>query len=585
MEFKMTEASIDGALKIIKENKQAQPFNLMAELEKRMRELEPLLESGLLVEKNMGSLSWIPSIPVSEIGWSTVNTTDQGEIPSEQRVQLQQFLKNIPGDDLKDKIQSLSNFYSNPASLINSTQSSQSQIIAETLAILTFFKTLTTIITHFNAASAGFSFESFLAVLLDGKQVPTNSQTIADLTTADGTPISLKLYKEGQLEVGGSYTDLVSDIVNVEKMQYVSVTKKLSGESFDQSGTLDFYRFDFNLENIFNIISRSSLKSRNNILLPKPFLDSRGGSVEGLPDKKLAEPTPEALESAFMDALEQMIEANQEAISNEIDPEKFNLKNYLDTINYANNDELVNRKPTAKSADRNKLYVTPLINIVKQFLIDPDIGPTATKKTALFGATLRANEIVRQKFARTEREIERQKTMNQVYFWGEDDKERLEASRAFYENADPELKKKCLSISYGYVNTGHFNLTQKMVENIEALAQPTPGQIFPSGQSSVYIGSIEIGTDKIINMVEQAREMINKSIFEIFRDLQSLTQNVSGYFAGGLADNSKAETAIENAESIGEKTAEVAGAGDAPSSPKIGGRTAQKYSGMGGQRE
>ena len=272
-------------------------------------------------------------------------------------------------------------------------------------------------------------------------------------------------------------------------MQYVSVTKKLTGKDFDQSGTLDFYRFNFNLDNIFNIISRSSLKSRNNILLPKPFLDSEGRNTEGLPDKKLAEPSPEVLESAFVEALTQTLEANQEAISAEVDPQKFNVRNYLQTIDYANNDELVNRKPGAKSADRNKLYVTPLTNIVRQFLIDPDIGPVATKETALFKATLRANQIVRQKFARTEREIERQRTMSEIYFWGDDDKQRLETSRAFYEAASPELKKRCLLVSYGYVNTGHFNLTQKMVESIEALAQPTPGELFPSGQSSVYIGS------------------------------------------------------------------------------------------------
>jgi hypothetical protein len=565
MGFTMDEASIDGALKTIKESKE-KPFDLLAELERQMREFIPLTESQLLLEKSLGSLSLVPSVPISEIGWSTVNTTDQGDVPSEARQQLQQFLKNIQGNDLKEKVKTLSDFYANPASIMSSGgRKNQSQVIAETLAILTFFKTLTMVITHFNAASAGFSFESFLAVLLDGKQVPTNSQTIADLTTDDGTPISLKLYKEGQLEVGGSFTDLAIDIAGQEKMQYVSVTKKLAGKDFDQSGTLDFYRFDFNLENIFNIVSRSSLKSRNNILLPKPFLDSQGADTEGLPDKKLAEPSPEVLESAFVDAIKQTIEADQEAISAETDPQKFNLRNYLQTMDYANNDELVNRKPGAKSADRNKLYVTPLTNIVRQFLINPDIGPVATKSTALFIATLRANEIVRQKFARTEREIERQATMNEIYFWSDNIEQLIEASRAFYEAASPELKKRCLMVSYGYVNTGHFNLTQKMVEGIEALAQPTPGQLFPSGQDTVYIGSIEIGTDKVINMVEQAREMINESIFEIFRDLQSLTQNVSGYFAGGLADDSKATTAIENASSIGKKTAEVADSQGAPS--------------------
>lgn len=568
MGFTMDEASIDGALKTIKESKE-KPFDLLAELERQMREFIPLTESQLLLEKSLGSLSLVPSVPISEIGWSTVNTTDQGDVPSEARQQLQQFLKNIQGDDLKEKVKTLSDFYANPASIMSSGgRKNQSQVIAETLAILTFFKTLTMVITHFNAASAGFSFESFLAVLLDGKQVPTNSQTIADLTTDDGTPISLKLYKEGQLEVGGSFTDLTIDIARQEKMQYVSVTKKLAGKDFDQSGTLDFYRFDFNLENIFNIVSRSSLKSRNNILLPKPFLDSQGTDTEGLPDKKLAEPSPEVLESAFVDALQQQFASDPEMITREVDPQKFNFETYLQTIDFANNDELVNRNPNAKSAARNLFYSKALIPLVRQFLINPDVNQNVVKSSELYRATVRANLEVKKKFARTEREIERQATMNEIYFWSENIEQLIEASRAFYEAASPELKKRCLMVSYGYVNTGHFNLTQKMVEGIEALAQPTPGQLFPSGQDTVYIGSIEIGTDKVINMVEQAREMINESIFEIFRDLQSLTQNVSGYFAGGLADDSKATTAIENASSIGEKTAEVASSQPAPSSPR-----------------
>ena len=568
MGFTMDEASIDGALKTIKESKE-KPFDLLAELERQMREFIPLTESQLLLEKSLGSLSLVPSVPISEIGWSTVNTTDQGDVPSEARQQLQQFLKNIQGNDLKEKVKTLSDFYANPASIMSSGgRKNQSQVIAETLAILTFFKTLTMVITHFNAASAGFSFESFLAVLLDGKQVPTNSQTIADLTTDDGTPISLKLYKEGQLEVGGSFTDLTIDIARQEKMQYVSVTKKLAGKDFDQSGTLDFYRFDFNLENIFNIVSRSSLKSRNNILLPKPFLDSQGTDTEGLPDKKLAEPSPEVLESAFVDALQQQFASDPEMITREVDPQKFNFETYLQTIDFANNDELVNRNPNAKSAARNLFYSKALIPLVRQFLINPDVNQNVVKSSELYRATVRANLEVKKKFARTEREIERQATMNEIYFWSENIEQLIEASRAFYEAASPELKKRCLMVSYGYVNTGHFNLTQKMVEGIEALAQPTPGQLFPSGQDTVYIGSIEIGTDKVINMVEQAREMINESIFEIFRDLQSLTQNVSGYFAGGLADDSKATTAIENASSIGEKTAEVASSQPAPSSPR-----------------
>lgn len=68
-------------------------------------------------------------------------------------------------------------------------------------------------ITNFNASSAGFNFEAFLAVLLGGSQIPASgATTIADLTTSDGTPISLKLYNEKTVKAGGSYNDLISDL-------------------------------------------------------------------------------------------------------------------------------------------------------------------------------------------------------------------------------------------------------------------------------------------------------------------------------------------------------------------------------------
>ena len=101
----------------------------------------------------------------------------------------------------------------------------------------------------------GFAFESFLGVLLGGQQVPTGEGTIADLRTADGTPISLKLYAEASVEVGGSWTDLVRDVAK-GLMQYVVVTKTFDkkGGPMDVNGTLDFYRFDFTLDNIMDIM-------------------------------------------------------------------------------------------------------------------------------------------------------------------------------------------------------------------------------------------------------------------------------------------------------------------------------------------
>ena len=65
------------------------------------------------------SYDGVPDIPISEIPWSSVQTAESGaDIPSPQRKQLEQFLDDIGGDDLKDKVEGLAKFYgrSSPAS-------------------------------------------------------------------------------------------------------------------------------------------------------------------------------------------------------------------------------------------------------------------------------------------------------------------------------------------------------------------------------------------------------------------------------------------------------------------------------------
>ena len=111
------------------------------------------------------------------------------------------------------------------------------------ISYLVFYKTLTKVVTNFNAASAGFTFESFLATLMKGTQIPTNSNTIADFTTGENIPISLKLYAEKTLHVEGSFTDLVNDLVEPKynhpdgnAMRYVLCTKRITGEGLKQKG-------------------------------------------------------------------------------------------------------------------------------------------------------------------------------------------------------------------------------------------------------------------------------------------------------------------------------------------------------------
>jgi hypothetical protein len=516
------------------------------------------------VQKTL-TFSDLPEIPISEIGWSSMNTKEGGmDIPSEQRAQLDQFLSNIRGNTLQEKVHSLSEFYSMNDDVIRKIENGKtsSEAIANVISYLTFYKTLTQIITHFNAASAGFSFESFLAVLMGGKQVPTNSQTIADMTDANGKPISLKLYKEGQLEVGGSYTDLVIDLgkdANKNEMEYVCVTKNLSGKEMQQEGVLRFLSFHFNLDNVFNIFANSKQKgSVKLILLPKPFLDSDGESTEGIPSKRIELPSPEELEVEYNDILDSLLATTQDEIEVELG-QPLKVEELRQTLDYANNEDLFGKNPIRGKSSFSKMPAGLASVLLPMFSQNAEITTaTKVKGTRLYAVAYAANEaLVGRHKKGGEAAAERQEALNNLYFYDPNLQGLVERSRAFYEAASPEVKKKCLTASYGYVSTGHFQLRQKMVENVAELAQPTPGDLFNPGQSSVEIGRIEIGASRIEEVLNKVAEVLNENIFDIFNNLKSLTTNIQGYFAGGLSEDEKANAAQESAKNIEKKTGEL----------------------------
>jgi len=541
------ELSLDLLMEMVAEVMKTAPENVLAE------EAPP----------SAMTLNWnsIPNIPISEIGWSAMETKDGVEVPSAERSQLAQFLSGIEkGKDLSAKLEALSNFYKMDESVRASFEGGDmKQNIAKAMSYLVFFKTLTQILTQFNASSAGFSFESFLGVLLGGKQITTGEGTIADLTDETGVPISLKLYKEGNLEVGGSFTDLSRDLRKPEfknTMQYIAVTKNLSGEGMEQQGTLDWYRFNFNLENLYNIIAKSSRESRKNILLPKVFIATNGESIEGVPEKAASLPSAEEMENEFYDILTSIIAENEEII-NQQSGGNFNLEELGQSLDFAKSETLFVGK---KIRGKDNMAVTGLIQSLKgSALRDTELNRDQVKATAIYKAIVKAYGILAGRYKRDEQKVRRQETLNEMYFYdGLSEEELLERSRTFYNAASPELKIRCLEYAYGYISNGHFNLTQGMVQKITILAGDKAAQLFPEGQSQVRIGQLEIGASNIQQVLSGLSGVLNQNIFQIFESLKILTTNIQGYFAGGLSDDSKAKTAITAAEEIETKTADIA---------------------------
>jgi hypothetical protein len=531
----------------------------------------------VLREEQGMTLTWdgIPDIPISEIPWSDVKTVDGGaDIQGPQRVQLMQFLDNIEGDDLEDKVEGLAKFYeADPSALLEKTKDmSAKEKISAALGYLTFFKTLTKIIAHFNASSAGFSFEAFLGVLLGGVQIATGEGTIADLVDQQGVPISLKLYTEGQLKVGGSFTDLVNDLRKYEQMQYVAVTKDLNDEK--TSGTLTFYRFNFTLDNIANILISSGLHNPDLIKLPQAFIDN----PEGFEDIEIpAPPKVEELEKLYHSRVAELgAKANPtippDVLSTALKivglPEDTSLLNKTYGQKFGR-DKLTSMTPSAGSARTRDLayklgvlpeeavesLVTPEGKLKK-----PGVEWARTYKDNILLAAQIYNGVVKAAYDSVVDETNRNIAARQelikrgggVYNRVSGPAGAQESVRK-YNTLSPQLKKKALLLSHGYVNTDKFDITEPRVLTIQAAAGEYAA--LPAGQTEVKLGSIEVGQEKVVTLMEKVSEIIDTSVFEIFEDLKTLTTNIQSYFGNGLQDDKQANAAIDASESIGTKTA------------------------------
>ena len=546
-----------GELKYIKENYYNET-NILDSLFQTINEvLETEKESitnTILREQAEGSfltLESIPDISVTELGWTDVRTVGNQEISGPARNQLLQFTKNIKGTELQEKIASLADFYNNPDS-VNLEGGTPGQKIANALSYLVFYKTLTKVISNFNAASAGFNFEAFLAVLLEGQQIPANTGTIADFTTGDNTPISLKLYSEKSLVVGGSFTDLVGDLINPQFnphdfMQYVVVLKSFEGESqgLDVKGQLKFYRFNFTLDNVANIVLNSMGKSIKCIELPAEFIEQINAGNEEydfnatLPSQENL-PSPEELEVQFIASLTSILQDTMQLEIKEIN-------NLADILNWAKNDELFKpvergeRMVVVRGSSEILSRNPALVNAVKMAFNEK--GYSLGDLSKIRAAVKSANDVVRKGFTAKRMADERATALRAPGVFAD-----AQTSVEFYNQLSPELKKRALLNTKGYLSTLQFDLNRKQVLNIEDLAGEY--STLPSGQSSVDIGTIMIGAQYVQEVLNRMTEELNQSIFTIFQSVKMIQEGTYAFMAGGLADDREAEKAIDAAQDV-----------------------------------
>jgi len=529
--------------------------------------LEAEIPTGIKFDPKELILRMIPDIAVSEIGWSDVRTvTDeqgqQQQVSGPQRTLLVQFLKNIEGDSLEAKIASLARFYEDGAQAYNADTTDRGALIAKTISYLVFYKTLTKVITNFNASSAGFSFESFLAALVNGEQIKANTGTIADyIDRSSGTavPISLKLYKEKQLEVGGSYTDLVNDLVAPKfdhplgnAMRYVACTKALGygegkeGNPLSQEGAIRFFQFDFTLDNVMDILLQTKKISKVCIMLPKQvvsqILNGKGGGALGIsniPEKgQIA--GPEELEKIFVSAAKKLFQANP--LAQAMSPEEFD--KLLTDLSWAHDDSIflslkepVTKEDVGVIRGKSKIGIRALKRLL-QAGYDGEVVETLARLIAV------ANEEVITSQSATAAKDKRRQFLTTMEKGGEFFTP--EESAKQYKMMGPQQKELALTHTWGYLRGGvHFSLNQT-----QSLKESEP-------TNTVFLGEIKVGTKYVAAAIEAVRQILNEEVLQIFQSLKVLSESLNSYFANGLADDTEATTAVDNAQNIQSKTREI----------------------------
>jgi len=521
-------------------------------------EIQPLIQEearpGSRPQSMNVELSFIPEINVSELGWSDVSTNEAGEvIKGPQRRLLEDYLSNVEGSTLSEKVASLEAFYEDgDLTLIEGVQD-RSELIKKIMSYLVFYKTLTKVITNFNASSAGFSFESFLATLLDGQQIKANTGTIADFTTGDDTPISLKLYAEKSLEVGGSYVDLVNDLVepkfNHPGMRYVVCTKNLEGDGLEQNGSIKFYQFDIDLNNAMSIISQSSTKSAACVRIPRAIetADSAYDLNASLPSAQNM-PSIADMKQIFEKNVMERVHASESTVSEE------DLRVALDLINWGANDAIFKAADPSRfggvsqgvvygisATDRPK--VKALLMPSEQEVSDMKDRFGVRSLNTLLSFFTKANDDLVALYTRTKLSGERGKQIKAMADAGEFLSP--EDSAVLYKTLSPEMRKVALTNSLGYLERYQWHLNRTQATNT---GPPLNAE---------YQGEIRVGQAAVLKLLNDVRDILNQQVFDIFNSLKSLSDNLNGYFAGGLADDRKASTAISDAQKIETNTAEI----------------------------
>tara|TARA_Y100001938_G_scaffold69510_1_gene96397 strand:- start:5840 stop:7546 length:1707 start_codon:yes stop_codon:yes gene_type:complete len=543
--------------------------SLIEMIEEAMDELsramaQPIEEMSAPDTSRTYHISEIPMIPISELGWANADddaASDDPNTPPSQRRALEQYLSNIPGTGFEDKLNAVSRIMEEGIDSI--PKENPREFIQQAMAFLVFYKTLTMAITNFNASAAGFNFEAFLAALMDGKQIPASgAQTIADITAnVDGerVPISLKLYTDAGLEVGGSFYDLSNDMLEPNPewggwitshpefeggaMRYIACTKLLKGAGVEQQGSINFYEFDITRENLFRVLAattkgRACIQSNRQFMTALTQYMETGEESEVLNWTQNIPARSDTSDSAEMSSLwsdyldntdltpllqagldEGQLDAVKDAV----------LRLYIQTIEATQSANLL-----AKPAGALKVAILSVIN--------PEINPRSRHPDSKLAGVVK--DAVLTIFGQFKKDVLRKRDARAQFLNTIDEWVTGEEVAAWYGTLTPELKAMAIKNTRGYL--GHYHWVLPRGETIK-LGGGTPFAV------------LEIGAGAVMKVLETARGELMDEVFGIFEQMTRMSQELNAFFANGLEEPKKAEAGARAGERAAEKARKTAG--------------------------
>jgi hypothetical protein len=545
------------------------PLKMLIEMVEK--ELDGFVPKRVLKEGAVGKSCedvderYIPTHSPTEFGWK-IETPKEGSAkpvdpPPQARKELDQWLKGIaPGSGLKEKIDNLSNFFERPMEYVEAFGGTEIDNTITTMSFLGFYKTLTDVITNFNASSAGFTFEAFLATLLGGYQVPAaGAETIGDMIDSEGKKISLKLYDLKGAKAGGSWRQLVKDLQRDKMMQYVVVTKQLTGEDLSLEGTLDWYRWNFTLENVFNIMSQTGSRAggrRDFILLPKGFVSGEWSSdilpVAGMAD---VEDMKQLFAKYVKDRMKKSVKSGL--------PTEEGVSELLRALDWGNPSVHGKNGPgqSALSTRHAKdAIVSTIENNPDQFTrldkVDPgwmfDVISGRQRKPVSAGRSVINYNTSAKAVSKRGLDVLKDKKMwltpEQSLMWYNDPSRTDEERMAALENC-----KGTLAAQRG--GETQFELNLKNIQNVVQIAGNTPG-LFDEDQDKVLFGTVRVGRQNMYDLFTRAGDLIDNNLGQIWCHLDNLTRNLQQWYGSQLEDSEAAAAAQDAARTIREKTAE-----------------------------